>query len=213
MLKEIKKIKLYLYSQYLYTTKLQLSLLQNKISLELYENEKSLILDELFEIIIKVSHIAYENNKEMTSISKNSLFAFTNKQNLHPIKFLFNYNESIKEAERILLVLSLLERDNVQFPKLESANDAIQMFDERGLLNKLNEILDLLSDETIESLSYLTNPNFQLDDLPKKDIRLFNLYHMKYMIENIYPSVTKSESREKDVLKLAKNFGDKQKRY
>lgn len=209
MKKEVEGSGLCIISLMVKLFRLNNKLKKGTISEEQINMEIMTMLENVLPLIQKVSHVGYENSKDIETVDKQKLSEYIQKKGINPTQFINNYTETKKKMTKTLMVFALFDRDNVQFPKLKSPEMALKILNGEGVENIMVDTLDSLSGETRDTFSNIFNYDFELSDLSEEDVQLLENYHNRYMIKNIYPKVTKQVTSETEIIKMSKSLGKK----
>ena len=170
--------------------------------------EAATMMEEVMPIIIKASHLIYENAKDLENIEKETLFTHLRKKGINPATFSFNYNYKKNEMAKILMVLAILEKENIQIPSFKDPSIALKLLSGDGINGIISEVMEDISYESMNTIEIIVEDDFQVSQLDEEETELLEGYHNKYMSERIFPHVTKN-TPDKDILKRATSIGKK----
>ena len=183
-----------------------------KINDDVFSFEMLNILSQAFPTLLTVSHIGYENNKDLQKVDKTKLFSYLETKKINPAEFSYNYSKSMTSYIKFLLLFAILEKENVSLPDIKDPELAIKLLEGQGIDELFEETCDQLSSESEDMLYDVFAEDFNINDLSEEQKALLDSYHEKYMNKNIYPRVTKDIPKEKTVMKLANAIGKPKRR-
>lgn len=173
-----------------------------ELSLEVISN-----LDKLIPFLEIISHIFYENFKDIENIDKNELFESLKSKKINPMVFVNNYNKNKEVFTKILLFFALIDKFNITLPKFDNPELAMDLLSNFGDFDDfIYKILDDYDPNVIFDV-YSALSDFDVTSPEDENYELIENFHNKYMNRNINPYVTISEIPNKEVIKLARTIG------
>lgn len=189
-----------------------LKMMMDKVEKEEIDVEFLKTINFMLPVVGKVAHYVYETNKDIDNIDKEKLFDYLKTEGINIAEFSSNYLERVVFFTKILLILSIIEKEKIKIPnpidkevlsKIHNGAEASELFFE-AFENATN------NDENI--LEIINEKNYNLNEITESQKQLINNYHNRYMNNQIYPKVTKEIEDEKRIMLLAKKIGSKSKK-
>jgi len=195
----------------------KISMLQKRYAEDTRENRANFIVEmselmiKMFPHLVSMSHIGYENAKDLFELDKDVLEESLKRQGINIQRFSSNYSKVIARYSRNIFVAMVLEEENIDISKI---NDIIALInlvqgDPSNVVRKyLVDTSAVLKPDNLELVASMSSSNFDLMNLDSKQINRLNEYHEKFMREKIYPQVSKERLESDKVLKLARRISN-----
>lgn len=165
------------------------------------------LLSQLVPGIRKVSHIQYENIRDLEKIDRNKLQSYMESKGIDYTKFAYKYSEQLKSSVRVILLFSLMDRENIGIVDLNSLKIADKLMDGGSVTDIVDEIIEKFSPHALDLCSEVFNDDdFDPRNLPSELAELLETSHNDFMNQHIYSQVTNHSVSEQDVLKLSKKL-------
>lgn len=169
------------------------------------EEEKSEILGKLLQKLLPslkvVSHIGYENSKDIKSIDEDTLNEYLKSRRINKETFKENYNKKQSEYVAILAFLSVLEKEKINVSSISNPLAILEVLDgniDDDLLNSFS------NSSSYNLLEEAFDDNFTIANMSDELKNLVEDYHNTYM-NNIILTRVSEETTQKQILKIAKS--------
>lgn len=177
------------------------------------DNEVVTILRNGFIHMRDISHLAYENAKDLHQLDPVLVTNFIKKNRLGIEKFPRDYCSNLLDHTKILLLDMILEEENID---LSSVDDIMSLQkitngDGEGIFDLLGESRMYMKPDNYRIVKLMCDEDFSIDDLEQDDINRLNNYHDTYIKKRILSRVTSQKKEDNRVLTQAKKIGYKAK--
>ena len=169
------------------------------------EEEKSEILGKLLQKLLPslkvVSHIGYENSKDIKSIDEDTLNEYLKSRRINKETFKENYDKKQSEYVAIFAFLSILEKEKINVSSISNPLAILEVLDgniDDDLLNSFS------NSSSYNLLEEAFDDNFTIANMSDELKNLVEDYHNTYMNNIILTRVSK-ETTQKQILKIAKS--------
>ena len=169
------------------------------------EEEKSEILGKLLQKLLPslkvVSHIGYENAKDIKSIDVDTLNEYLKSRRISKETFKENYDKKQSEYVAILAFLSVLEKEKINVSSISNPLAILEVLDgniDDDLLNSFS------NSSSYNLLEEAFDDNFTIANMSDELKNLVEDYHNTYM-NNIILTRVSEETTQKQILKIAKS--------
>ena len=169
------------------------------------EEEKSEILGKLLQKLLPslkvVSHIGYENSKDIKSVDEDTLNEYLKSRRINKETFKENYDKKQSEYVAILAFLSILEKEKINVSSISNPLAILEVLDgniDDDLLNSFS------NSSSYNLLEEAFDDNFAIANMSDELKNLVEDYHNTYM-NNIILTRVSEETTQKQILKIAKS--------
>ena len=173
---------------------------------ENFQIEMCEICNKLFPCLVMMSHIGYENARDLYGLDKDVLAESLERQGIEENKFEANYEKIINRYTRKLLTAMIIEDVGIDLTKITDVEDLTSLLLDDPSDVVLSVMVDsgiVLSPDNLELVSSMCSSNFSVFDLSSRQIERLNNYHDKFMKDKIYSQVTNEKKESNKVIKLA----------
>lgn len=173
---------------------------------ENFQIEMCDICNKLLPNIVMMSHIGYENARDLFALDKDVLTESLKRQGLDEKKFEANYEKIINRYTKKLLTAMVIEEIGIDTTKIKDVEDLTSLLQDDPSDVVLDVMVDsgvVLSPDNLELVTSMCSSNFSVNNLSPRQIERLNKYHDKFMRKRIYPQVTNEKTESNKVIKLA----------
>lgn len=173
---------------------------------ENFQIEMCEICNKLFPCLVMMSHIGYENARDLYGLDKDVLAESLERQGIEKNRFEANYEKIINRYTKKLLTAMIIEDVGIDLTKITDVEDLTSLLQDDPSDVVLSVMVDsgiVLSPDNLELVSSMCSSNFNVFDLSSRQIERLNNYHDKFMQDKIYSQVTNDKKESNKVIKLA----------
>lgn len=173
---------------------------------ENFQIEMCEICNKLFPCLVMMSHIGYENARDLYGLDKDVLAESLERQGIEESRFEANYEKIINRYTKKLLTAMVIEDVGIDLTKITDVDDLTSLLQDDPSDVVLSVMVDsgiVLSPDNLELVSSMCSSNFSISSLSSRQIERLNNYHERFMKEKIYPQVTSEKTESNKVIKLA----------
>ena len=173
---------------------------------ENFQSEMCEIGNKLFPCFVMMSHIGYENAKDLYGLDKEVLSESLKRQGLDEQRFEANYEKIINRYTKKLLTAMVIEEIGIDITKIKDVEDLTSLMQDDPSDVVLDAMVDsgvVLSPDNLELVTSMCSSNFSVSSLSSRQIDRLNEYHDKFMRERIYSQITNEKVENNKVIKLA----------
>ena len=173
---------------------------------ENFQIEMCEICNKLLPHIVMMSHIGYENAKDLFDLDKEVLGESLKRQGIDEQKFAANYERIFSRYTKKLLTAMIIEEIGIDTTKIKDVEDLTKLMRDDPSDVVRDVLVDssvVLSPDNLELVTSMCSSNFSVASLSSRQIDKLNEYHDKFMREKIYPQVTGEKVESNKVIKLA----------
>ena len=148
-----------------------------------------------------LSHIGYENSRDLKSIDEQTINDYLKSKRISKEDFLKGYEAKQAELIAILALFAVADKEGIDILTLENPLSFIDWFN--GDLDEF-DIYELENSTYYPLLEEVFDEEFKPSNMSEELKTLIDDYHTNYMESIIYPQVTQTQLKDKDILKISK---------
>lgn len=164
------------------------------------------IINKVYPQIVVMSHIGYENAKDIFELDRNVLSNGLISMGDNEKSFEYSYSRIIERYTKNIVISMIIEEEEIDTTNLDYFEPLFNILGTRSCYEQIRSLIDssvVTNPDNVELLLSLSSPSFGVMDMNSKQIQRINNYHQKFMEERIYPKVTSDKLESEKVLKLA----------